>query len=251
MICASLCTIICDEAPSQAAPRRTIADEHRVATRPKSARRCARPRPAAGLPRPATPGPRRHRPCKVAAWLQRAGDPGLSRRATGLEAVRNQVQRPPACRMAAKGVLAPVRPRSAYACRQLTAILPASILVRIPPRDNSEAGAPRHGVDLGRDSLDDRDQLARVRVGGGRARCRARRYRRTARARSAPDHGRDAGRQPVIIAIADLGRGDGVVLVDHRHGAKVEQASEHRGARIEIAPPLFGVRRASAGSGRR
>ena len=37
------------------------------------------------------------------------------------------------------------------------------------------------------------------------------------------DHGGDAGGEPVIVAIADFGGRDGVVLVDDRHGPELEQ----------------------------
>ncbi len=53
-------------------------------------------------------------------------------------------------------------------------------------------------------------------------------------------HGGDAGGEPVVVAIANLGGGDGVVLVDHRHGAQIEQAAE-RGAGVEITAALFRV----------
>ena len=53
-------------------------------------------------------------------------------------------------------------------------------------------------------------------------------------------HRGNPGRQPVIVAIADFGRRHRVVLVDDRHRALLQQCRE-RGARIEIAPALFGV----------
>ena len=53
-------------------------------------------------------------------------------------------------------------------------------------------------------------------------------------------HGGDAGRQPVIVAIADLGGGDRVVLVDDRHRLHLQQRRDG-GARIEIAAALLGV----------
>ncbi len=53
-------------------------------------------------------------------------------------------------------------------------------------------------------------------------------------------HGGDAGREAVVVAVADLAGGDGVVLVDHRHGAKSEQRGDGR-AGIEVAAALLGV----------
>ena len=55
-----------------------------------------------------------------------------------------------------------------------------------------------------------------------------------------PDHGRDARREAVVVAVADLGGGGGVVLVDDRHGAHLEQLLR-RGARVEVATPLLGI----------
>ena len=54
------------------------------------------------------------------------------------------------------------------------------------------------------------------------------------------DHLRDARRQPVVVAEADFGRGDRVVLVDHRHGAQRQQLREG-GAGVEVAAALLGV----------
>ena len=53
-------------------------------------------------------------------------------------------------------------------------------------------------------------------------------------------HGGDARGQPVVVAVADFGGRDRVVLVDDRRGAHVEQAFDGR-ARVEIAPALLGV----------
>ena len=53
------------------------------------------------------------------------------------------------------------------------------------------------------------------------------------------DHGGDAGRQPVVVAVADLGGGDGIVLVDDRHGAQRQQRRDG-GAGVEIVAPLLG-----------
>ena len=53
-------------------------------------------------------------------------------------------------------------------------------------------------------------------------------------------HLRDAGGEAIIVAKADLGSGDRVVLVDDRHGAEAEQLGEG-GAGIEMAASLLGV----------
>ena len=57
---------------------------------------------------------------------------------------------------------------------------------------------------------------------------------------SALDHLRDARGQAVVVAEADLGGRDRVVLVDHGDGAEGEQLFE-RGARVEVAAALLGV----------
>lgn len=53
-------------------------------------------------------------------------------------------------------------------------------------------------------------------------------------------HGRDPRRKPIIVAVTNLGGGDGVVLVDDGYGAQVEQAAKRR-ARVEIAAALLGI----------
>ena len=76
------------------------------------------------------------------------------------------------------------------------AILPASILVCMPPRDSSEPAAPAIASIAGRDALDRLDQR-RVRVDRPAARCRGRRRRRAARAGRRPSwwrRGRRGGR---------------------------------------------------------
>ena len=57
---------------------------------------------------------------------------------------------------------------------------------------------------------------------------------------SALDHLRDARGEPVVVAEADLGGGDRVVLVDHRHRAQRQQLREGR-AGVEMAAALLGV----------
>jgi hypothetical protein len=53
------------------------------------------------------------------------------------------------------------------------------------------------------------------------------------------DHGGDAGAQAIIVAVADLGGGDAVVLVDDRHRAHGDQAVDG-GAGVQIVAPLLG-----------
>ncbi len=54
------------------------------------------------------------------------------------------------------------------------------------------------------------------------------------------DHGGDARRQPVVVAVADLGRRDRVVLVDHGNGLEIEQRLDGV-TRVEVAAALLGV----------
>ena len=53
-------------------------------------------------------------------------------------------------------------------------------------------------------------------------------------------HLRDPRRQSIVVAVADLGGGHRVVLVDDRQRAELEQLGQ-RGARIEIAPAALAV----------
>ena len=53
-------------------------------------------------------------------------------------------------------------------------------------------------------------------------------------------HLRDTRREAVVVAIADFGGRDGVVLVDHRQRTEPDQLRQ-RGARIEIAAAAFAV----------
>jgi hypothetical protein len=54
------------------------------------------------------------------------------------------------------------------------------------------------------------------------------------------DHGGDPRGEAVVVAVADLARRYGVVLVDHGHGPDLEEL-EHRRAGIEVATPLLRV----------
>ena len=53
-------------------------------------------------------------------------------------------------------------------------------------------------------------------------------------------HLRHACRQAIVVAVADLGRGHRVVLVDHRQRAELEQRLE-RGARVQVAAAVLAV----------
>ena len=118
------------------------------------------------------------------------------------------------------------------------AILPASSLVRMPPRDSSEAAAPAIASISG---------VMRSTT-GMKLRVRVERRRRGVEPVDVGEqhqqvgahHGRDARGQPVIVAIADLGGRDRVVLVDDRHRLHLEQRRDG-GARVEIAAALLGV----------
>jgi hypothetical protein len=50
----------------------------------------------------------------------------------------------------------------------------------------------------------------------------------------------DPRRQPVVVAEADFGGGDRIILVDHRHRAGAEQPAERRGG-VEIAAAVLEV----------
>ena len=120
----------------------------------------------------------------------------------------------------------------------VVAILPASILVVMPPRESSEPDAPAiasisgvmrstSGISLALRAVLRRRVVEPVDVGEQHQQVRAR-------------HRGDARREAIVVAIADLVGGDGVVLVDHRHAAPFEQLGD-RAARVEIAAPLLGV----------
>ena len=54
------------------------------------------------------------------------------------------------------------------------------------------------------------------------------------------DHLGDPGGEAVVVAEADLGGGDGVVLIDDGDAAEGEQGGE-RGAGVEVAAAVLGV----------
>ena len=157
------------------------------------------------------------------------------RAVTGLDEVRNQVQGAPA---SIAGERRSTLPEAiTMAVPPPTAILAASTLVRMPPRDSSEPASPAMASISG---------VMRGTTGIRRARVAARR-----RGVEAVDvgeqheaigagHGGDAGREAVIVAIADLGGRDRVVLVDDRNAFQLQKLGE-RVAGVEIAAALLGV----------
>ena len=111
--------------------------------------------------------------CRAARARRRSS---VLRAVTGLAGVRNQVQR------AALGDAPAADARSCPSAMIMcvpaaVAILPASILVRMPPRDSSEPAPPAIASISGVIALDHRDSAAR-RVGCRRRRRRGRRCRR-------------------------------------------------------------------------
>ena len=158
------------------------------------------------------------------------------RAVTGLPAARNQVQRAPlamassGCSMCPEAITMWVPPP--------VAILAASILVCMPPRDRPEPAAPAiasisgvmrstRGICRADAVVPGRRIVEAVDVGQQHDQIGA-------------HHGGDACGEPIIVAVADLGGRDGVVLVDDRHRAPFQKLVDGR-AGVEIAPPLFGV----------
>ena len=119
-----------------------------------------------------------------------------------------------------------------------TAIFAASTLVAMPPEPTSDAEPPAiasiSGVMRGTSGMKRRRRVAR-RIG----RVETVDVRQQHQAIGA-DHLRDARREPVVVAIADLGGRDRVVLVDDGDRAEPQQRRQ-RVARIQVAPPLLGV----------
>ena len=130
------------------------------------------------------------------------------------------------------------RRRSPCASPPAVAMRAASILVRMPPRDSSEAAPPAIASISG---------VTRSTIGMSFASGRSVR-RRVVEAGDVGEqdqqvgarHGGDARGEPVVVAVADLAGGDRVVLVDDGNRAHRDQPAE-RLARVEIAAPLLGV----------
>ncbi len=119
-----------------------------------------------------------------------------------------------------------------------TAILPASTFVAMPPEPTSDAEPPAIASISGVMPVTSGMNLA-VRVArwiGGVQTIDVGEQHEAVGAR----HLGDARREPVVVAVADLGGRHGVVLVDDRDRAELEQRIE-RAARIQVAAPLFGV----------
>ena len=115
----------------------------------------------------------------------------------------------------------------------------ASILVRMPPRESSEAAPPAIASISGVTRLDDRQQLAHAAFADGRRIVEAGDVGEQDQQVGAR-HGGDPRGEPVVVAVADLAGGDGVVLVDDRDRAHRDEPAKRR-ARVEIAAALLGV----------
>ena len=109
---------------------------------------------------------------------------------------------------------------------------------RHPSGTHRRACTPGHPFDLRGDATDFGNEL-RVRIARGIRRVQPIHVGQQHQA-IRTHHLRDARRQPIIVAIADLGSRHGIVFVDDRDGAQAQQRAE-RTAGIEIATPLFGI----------
>ena len=118
------------------------------------------------------------------------------------------------------------------------AIFAAAILVAMPPEPTADAEPPPiasiSGV-ISRTSGISRAVGSRL----GSAVYRPDDVRQQQQAVGAR-HLRDPRREPVVVAVADLGGRHRVVFVDDRQRAELEQLGQ-RGARIEIAAPALAV----------
>src|SRR5690606_2641546 len=96
-------------------------------------------------------------------------------------------------------------------------------------------GAAGHGHDGGGDLGNDGEVLGRLAAArrGGVETVNVREQHQAV----GLDHGGDAGAQAIIVAIADLGGGDAVVLVDDRYCAHAEEGGDG-GAGVEVVAPL-------------
>ena len=120
----------------------------------------------------------------------------------------------------------------------LVAIRAASILVCMPPRDSSERRHAGHRLDFRRDTRDTRYVLRRhSRIGRGVVEAIDVRQKNQ---KIGADHGGDASREPVVVAVANFVGRYRIVLVDDRQGAPCQQRIDG-GARVEITPPLLGI----------
>ena len=120
----------------------------------------------------------------------------------------------------------------------VVAIFAAAILVAMPPDPTADAEPPPmasiSGV-ISRTSGISRAVGIAVRIGG----VQAGDIRQQQQAIGA-DHLRHARREPIVVAVADFGGGHRVVLVDDRQRTEPQQLRQ-RGARIQIAAPVFAV----------
>ncbi len=155
---------------------------------------------------------------------------------------------PPARRAERKACAAPIRSRARDAADArpairtdapaAVAIFAATIFDSIPPRLTSETGPFAIASISGVIDSHLRDVLRggiALRIGGVKSvdigeQNQAIRFH----------HAGDARGQPIVVAETNLGRGHGVVFVDHRHGAEREERAQSF-ARIQITPPRFGI----------
>ena len=155
---------------------------------------------------------------------------------TGVELALNSVDRSPLS-MAASG-LRRVPDAMIMAVPAALAILPASSLVFMPPREYSDAAAPAiasiSGVIA---STTGRNCASRILMRrGGIEPINIGKQDQEVRAH----HGRDPCSKPVIVAIADFGGGNRVIFIDDRNRLQPQQGP-YRCARIEIAAALFRI----------
>ena len=114
----------------------------------------------------------------------------------------------------------------------------AASLVRMPPERVAGRRLAAHRLDLRRDRRHHRDVRGRrvaARIGGVEPVDVGQQHQHVGL-----HHLGDARGQAVVVAEADLGGGDGVVLVDHRDAAERQQRVQ-RGAGVEVAAAVLGV----------
>ena len=174
------------------------------------------------LPRRQRARRRRRRPCSAPGRLERAGDPVLAGASPGwrsagtrCSARRRSMAASGFCRVpdgddhgACRRRWRSCRPRSWCACRRATVRTPAPpAIASISGRDARRRTGMKRGVGIecrrrGVEPVDVGEQHQQV----------------------GAHHGGDARRQAVVVAVADLGGRDRVVLVDDRHGAQLAAA---------------------------
>ena len=130
-----------------------------------------------------------------------------------------------------------------------SAIFAASILVFMPPFDSSVPASPAIASISGVIAVTTSRMLAARVVAAGRRGVEPVDVGEQHQAVGA-HHGGDARRQAVVVAVADLGGRDRVVLVDDGQRAERQQRLDGV-ARVEVAAALLGVAERQRGSARR